>query len=183
MLTVEQVIDHFDLKPLPVEGGIFRQTYLAEEVISKEALPSRYQWDKAFGTAILYLLTSDQDSFSALHVLPTDEIYHFYLGDPVEMLLLYPDGRSGRVILGQDILGGQHVQFVVPRSVWQGSHLLPGGRFALLGTTMAPGFDVQDYVGGERDALILRHPDQADLIRKLTREDTIIFTEKTELHS
>jgi len=163
------LIKHLGLEPLPVEGGLFRQTYCAAEKIPRSALPDRYRGDKAFGTAIYYLLTSDADSFSALHQLPTDEVYHFYLGDPVEMLLLFPEGRSERVVLGPDVLAGQQVQFVVPGGVWQGSRLIPGGRFALLGTTMAPGFDETDYVGGERQELLRRYPEQAELIRALTR--------------
>src|SRR5207245_2095434 len=103
------------------------------------SLPARYGTDRWAGTAIYYLLTPD--TFSALHRLPTDEVYHFYLGDPVEMLQLWPDG-SGRVgTLGQDVRAGQLLQVIVPRGVWQGSRLRPGGAFALLGTTMAPGFD------------------------------------------
>jgi hypothetical protein len=96
-------------------------------------------------------------------------VYHFYLGDPVELLLLFPDGAGRRVVLGPDILHGQQVQFVAPRGVWQGSRLLPGGRFALLGTTMAPGFDPTDYEGGRRHELLARYPDHAALIRALTR--------------
>ncbi len=167
--SVDQIIQHFNLKPLSGEGGLFTQSYCAWESIPKEALPARYPASKTFCTAILYLLTSDPDSFSALHKLPTDEIYHFYLGDPVEMLLLHPEGRGERVILGPNFLGGQHLQFVVPRDVWQGSHLLPGGRFALLGTTMAPGYDDSDYTGGGREELVTQSPEYAELIRQLTR--------------
>ncbi|MFQ5695874.1 MAG: cupin domain-containing protein [Terriglobia bacterium] len=169
MLTAKQVIEHFKLGPLPVEGGYFRQTYCSEERIPRTALPERYARQKALGTAIYFLLTADPDCFSALHKLPTDEVYHFYLGDPVELLLLYPEGRSERVVLGQDILNGQQVQFVVPRGVWQGSRLKPGGNWALLGTTMAPGFDPSDYAGGERDELLRRYPGEAGMIRALTR--------------
>ena len=169
MITAEQLMQHFNLEPLPIEGGHFRQTYQAGESILGEALPARYGRSKVAGTAIVYLLTPAPDSFSALHHLPTDEIYHFYLGDPVELLLLHPHGRSEQISLGQDILNGQYVQFVVPRGVWQGSRLMPGGRFALLGTTMAPGYDDEDYVGGEREALIAQYPDQAEQIRQLTR--------------
>lgn len=169
MLTPERLIEHFDLMPLPIEGGYFRQTYRTEETVPRAALPARYAGDKTFCTAIYYLLTSSPDSFSALHRLPTDEIYHFYLGDPVEMLLLHPAGRSQQVILGPDVLNGQQVQFVVPRGVWQGSRLVAGGRFALLGTTMAPGYDDADYVGGDRAELIHLYPEQAALIRALTR--------------
>jgi predicted cupin superfamily sugar epimerase len=169
VLTVEQLIAHFGLEPLPVEGGLFRQSYYSTEVIPQAALPARYAASKPFCGAIFYLLTAAPDSFSALHMLPTDEIYHFYLGDPVELLQLYPDGASAQVVLGQDILNGQHVQYVAPRDVWQGARLLPGGRFALLGTTMAPAFTSDDYRGGDREALLRQYPAQAELIRQLIR--------------
>lgn len=169
MLTAEKLIERLGLERLPVEGGYFRQTYQAEETIPRDALPARYRADKPFSTAIYYLLTSEPDSFSALHQLPTEEVYHFYLGDPVELLLLFPDGRSERVILGPDVLDEQQVQYVAPREVWQGSRLVPGGRFALLGTTMAPGFTKSDYRGGDRAELQRRHPKEAALIEKLTR--------------
>ena len=169
MITAEDLLKYYQFEPLPVEGGLFKQTYLAREMIPHAALPARYTHDKPFGVAILYLMTDDPNSFSALHKLPTDEIYHFYLGDPVEMLQLYPDGRSERVILGQDVLNGQRVQYVAPRDVWMGSRLLPGGKFALIGTTMAPGFTDDDYVGGEHAALIQQYPQEATLITQLTR--------------
>lgn len=168
-MTAEDLISYLKLEPLPVEGGYFKQTFCAEEKIPLSALPARYRSDKPFSTAIYYLLTAEPDCFSALHKLPTEEVYHFYLGDPVEMLLLFPEGGSERVILGRDVLGGQRVQFVAPRGVWQGSRLLPGGSFALLGTTMAPGFDVEDYVGGLRVELIRAYPGQAALITSLSR--------------
>jgi predicted cupin superfamily sugar epimerase len=170
-LTSQQLIEHLGLIPLRGEGGHFREIYRAPEIISKEALPDRYQVDKPMSTAIYYLLTDEEDSFSAVHLLPTDEVYHFYLGDPVEQLYLYPDGSSKKVILGQDLLAGHHVQYVAPANVWQGSRVIPGGKFALMGTTMAPGFTVEDYVGGERDVLIEQYPQEADLIRHLTHPD------------
>lgn len=168
-MDINWLIKHFGLEELPVEGGVFYQTYLSEESIPAAALPERYSEDKPFGTAIVYLLTPDADSFSAMHKLPTDEIYHFYLGDPVEMLHLHPDGRSERVILGQDLMNGQHVQYTVPRDVWQGSHLLAGGQYALVGTTMAPAFTHGDYEGATRELLTAQYPEQAALIRQLTR--------------
>ena len=169
MLSAVRIIEYLDLQPLPIEGGHFRQSYRAAETISGDALPARYQRDKQLCTAIYYLLTSDPDSFSAIHRLPTDEIYHFYLGDPVEMLLLYPEGDSAVIRLGPDLRAAQQVQFVVQAGVWQGSRLAPGGSFALLGTTMAPGYDEVDYTGGDRQALTERYPDLAELIRSLTR--------------
>ena len=171
MITPQQLVDMFNLKSLPIEGGLFFQTYCSPESFTRDQLPGRYPVSKPFGTAIVYLLTTDPDSFSALHKLPTDEMYHFYLGDPVELLQLHPDGRSERIILGQDLLNGQKVQHVVPRDVWQGSHLLPGGQFALLGTTMAPGYTDEDYVGGETETLIAAYPEQEKQIRQLTRPE------------
>jgi hypothetical protein len=103
-----------------------------------------------------------------LHRLNTDEIFHFYLGDPVIMLNLYSDGGSRLFTLGQDILSGHRLQHLVPYDVWQGACLADGGEFALLGTTMAPGFDFDDYVAGDRDELIAKYPDHKDLIIKLT---------------
>jgi predicted cupin superfamily sugar epimerase len=168
-LPAQALIELLGLEPLPVEGGLFRQTYRSDDLLAPAGLPPRYPAAKPAGTAILVMFTDDPDSFSAVHRLPTDEIYHFYLGDPIEMLQLYPDGRSARVILGQDVLGGQRVQYVAPRDVWMASRLAPGGRWALFGTTMAPGFTGGDYVGGEAEALIRQYPHEADLIRRLTR--------------
>ncbi len=168
-VTAEEIIRHFDLRPLAGEGGMFRQSYLAAERIPHNALPPRYTHDKPLGTAIYYLLTDAPDSFSEMHTLPTDEVYHFYAGDPVEMLLLHPDGRGEMVRLGPEFMSGQQVQFVVPRGVWQGSRLAPGGRWALMGTTMAPGYTDSDYVGGNRAELLARYPLSAADIGRLTR--------------
>ena len=166
-MTAAEVIDRLGLQPLPGEGGFFRQTWCAPERLSPGIAGARVE--KAVGTAIYYLVTDAANGFSAMHRLPTDEVYHFYLGDPVEQLLLYPDGQSEVVVLGPDLLGGQHVQHVAPRGVWQGTRLVPGGSWALLGTTMAPGFDVSDYEPGDREALVRAYAYAADLIRALTR--------------
>ncbi len=164
-MTAEELIQHLQLQPLEREGGFFRRTYRADEEIS--IAPERHDGRRALGTAIYFLLTPD--GFSALHRLASDEIYHFYLGDPVELSLLYPDGRSQQITLGPDVLGGHRVQFAVPRGVWQGSRLLPGGRYALLGTTMTPGFDWRDYEHGDREQLVAMYPENAETIRNLTR--------------
>lgn len=169
MTTDQEIIKLLKLEPLPEEGGWFHSSYLSSEQIPHNALPPRYTDSKLFGSAIYYLLTDQPDSFSALHKLPTDEIYHFYLGDPVEMLLLHPNGKSQRVVLGQDILNSQQVQFAAPRDSWQGSYLIPGGGFALLGTTMAPAYTQDDFILGERQPLVQQYPQVAELIKRLTR--------------
>jgi predicted cupin superfamily sugar epimerase len=124
---------------------------------------------RAQGTAIYYLL--EAGTFSEMHVLASDEIFHFYLGDPVEMLQLYEDGRGSAVFtLGGDLSAGQQVQLVVPAGVWQGTRLVDGGKVALLGCTVTPGFDFADYQGGSYAELAAKWPAEADRIRKLTRK-------------
>ena len=153
---VRQIIKKLGLKPLPREGGFFRETYRSDEKIPANALPSRYGCDKHISTAIYYLLTPD--CISALHRIKSDEIFHFYLGDPVMMLLLYPDGKDETIILGNLIDEGHHVQHVVPAGVWQGSYLIDGGKWALMGTTVAPAYDFSDFELGLRRNLIEKFP-------------------------
>jgi predicted cupin superfamily sugar epimerase len=140
--------------PHPEEGGFFRETYRCDETPS--GVPPRYQGKRAFGTAIYYLLTPE--TFSHMHRLDSDEIFHFYAGDPVEQLILRPDGNADTVLLGTDLLAGQVPQHVVPRTVWQGARLAPGGDWALLGCTVAPSFEFIDYHHGARSSLLQGWP-------------------------
>ena len=167
MLNAEEVIKLLKLEPLPQEGGFYRETYRAPAQVSADALSGSYAGPRSIGTAIFYLLTSAPDSFSAIHRVPGDEVFHFYLGDPVEMYLLHSEGFSTRVVLGPDLQRGQQLQFIVPGGVWQGARVM--GRFALLGTTMSPGFDSQDFNLGDREELLRQFPECAKLIRSLTR--------------
>lgn len=164
--TVEQLIAALDLEEHP-EGGYFREVYRAGEVLEETALPERYRGPRACATSILFLITPE--SFSALHRLASDEIYHLYLGGPVDLSMLHPDGWAETVRLGQDVLAGERVQCTVPRGVWQGSRLLGDAPFALLGCTVAPGFDFADFEMADRDLLLRDHPDHAPLIERLTR--------------
>lgn len=166
MLTPEEIIGRLGLRPLVREGGFFAETYRSCEQLAPAALPSRYAGARALATAIYYLLTPE--SCSRLHRLASDEIFHFYLGDPVEMLQLDPDGSGRRFTLGSDLRTGMMPQVCVPCGVWQGSRLRAGGRLALLGTTVAPGFDSADFEAGDRDTLLAAYPDYASAIRDLT---------------
>jgi predicted cupin superfamily sugar epimerase len=165
-MTTDELIKHFDLEPLPVEGGLFRRHYEAEETIPSHALPERYDSHKLHSSAITYLHTAETRSL--LHRLKTDEIYHFYNGDPVELVLLFPDGSFQTILLGHNYSGGHVPFYAVPRGVWQGSALVPGGSWALLGMTMAPAYDVQDFELGVRDELLAQYPAARELIFRLT---------------
>ncbi len=166
-ITAEEIKRRLGLRPHPREGGWFVETWRAQERIAGAALPERYGAERAAGTAIYYLL--EPGNFSEMHRLRSDEVFHFYLGDPVEMLQLRPDGTGRRVILGTDFAAGEFPQMVVPQGVWQGSRLIEGARFALLGCTVSPGFDYADYETGTRAELLAEWREWADLIEGLTR--------------
>jgi predicted cupin superfamily sugar epimerase len=160
-MTYEEIKGLLKLEPHPIEGGWFRRTYTSGGTVE---LP---RGARAQGTAIYYLL--EPGTFSELHVLDSDEIFHFYLGAPVEMLQLFPDGSSALLTLGPDLAAGQHVQALVPAGVWQGTRLIGDGKLALLGCTVTPGFDFADYRNAPAAELIAKWPDQAKRIRALTR--------------
>ncbi|HZQ07192.1 MAG TPA: cupin domain-containing protein [Anaerolineae bacterium] len=187
MITPEFLIEHFQLEPLTIEGGMYRLHYRSDEHIHPDVLPERYTQAKATGNAIVYLHLASGHALgtssvgrdhlqqphtcSMMHRLRTDEIYHFYNGDPVTLLLLYPDGHSETHVLGQDYVHGHVPFFVVPRHVWQGSFLNDGGKWALLGCTLAPAYDDEDFELGVRELLCAQYPEAAELIRRLTPDD------------
>ncbi|MGA5382865.1 cupin domain-containing protein [Streptomyces pseudogriseolus] len=158
-MTPDDLVAHFGLEPIPREGGRFRQTW---------AGPARPD-GRPEGTAIVALLTAGPGDFSALHRLPADETWHHYLGDPLRMLLLAPDGTSNTPVLGPDVLGGQHVQLTVPAGTWMGARVADGGSWTLFGCTMAPGFTYEGYEHGDPVELAARYPDRANLVAALGR--------------
>ena len=160
-MNANQIKKLLNLEPHPMEGGFYRRTYTSAGSVDSG------RGKRAQGTAIYYLL--EPGTFSEMHRLDSDEIFHFYLGDAVEMLLLYPDGGSVVRTLGPDLLAGQHVQLVVPAGVWQGTRLVGEGKVALLGCTVTPGFDFADYRNAGYKELAEKWPDVAERIKGLTR--------------
>lgn len=167
-LTAEDVKRLLHLQPHPREGGWFVRTYEASERVAASAFyDGRYPSSRATGTAIYYLL--EPHTFSELHVLASDEIFHHYMGDAVEMLQLHPNGETSRHILGPDLAAGQTPQLIVQQGIWQGSHMLTQEHgFALLGCTVSPGFEFEDYRSAPRADLIAQWPNEAELITRLT---------------
>lgn len=167
-MDAKQIIKMLNLVPLPEEGGYYIETYRSDDVIAAGALPDRYAYDKTFSTAIYFLITPDD--FSAMHRIPSEEIFHFYAGDSVEMLHLYPDGSHAKIIMGNNLEVGEVPQVIVPRGIWQGCRIKLGGKYALLGTTVAPAFDFDDYENGNRCELTAQYPECMDFIKELTRD-------------
>ena len=159
-LNPEEVIKKLNLIPLADEGGYYKRTWTSD--INLGGVPQ--------GTAIYFLLVNSLEGFSALHTLSRPEIYHFYLGDPMELSLFYKNGKVEKIIMGQDIFNGEVPQYTVPEGVIQGSQLISGGRFALLGTTMSPGFTIDDFYLNSRKEMLNTYPEHKKLIFSLTRD-------------
>ena len=169
MLDAETIIRELNLAPLPREGGFYKETFCSSVMLPKETLGSTYTGKRAISTAIYYLITTE--ACSIMHRLPGTEIFHLYLGGPVETTLLYEDGTGEIVTIGTDIESGMRPQLIVPNGTWQGSELALGSDlgYALLGATMAPGFSFDDFCLGKRSALKKSHPDFSEEITRLTR--------------
>jgi predicted cupin superfamily sugar epimerase len=165
-MDARSLIEKLGLEPHP-EGGYYRETWRSRVQLPGAALPAAYAGERCAGTAIYYLLTPD--TFSAFHRVASDEIFHFYRGDPVELWTLASDGSGGCTTLGSEVEKGMHPQAVVPAAAWQGSRLKAGGAYALLGTTVAPGFDFDDFEMATRDVLAAAYPDFAAIVAALTR--------------
>jgi predicted cupin superfamily sugar epimerase len=171
-MTSEEVKKLLGLVPHPREGGFYIRTYESGERVPAAAFSdSRYAGARFTGTAIYYLL--EPGTFSEMHRLKSDEIFHFYAGDPVEMLQLHADGNGTIIRIGNDLANGERPQVLAPRGVWQGSRLAPGGAWALLGCTVSPGFEFEDYECGAREELYAEWPAFKATITELT---TLIST-------
>jgi predicted cupin superfamily sugar epimerase len=149
------------------EGGFFAESYRSPETIPPSALPVRYGGPRSFGTAIYFLLAGDD--FSALHRIASDELWHFYFGSPLTVHLITPEGTHVAQRLGPDFPGGERFQMVVPAGCWFGATVENRSGFALVGCTVAPGFDFADFHLGKRAELLAEHPRLEELITRLTR--------------
>ncbi len=160
-------IEKLQLEPHP-EGGYFRQTYRAELEIALQALPLGFTRAHAISTAIYFLLAGE--NFSAFHRLRSDEMWHFYIGAPVTVHMIEPDGTYSAIALGDDPGAGHVLQAVVRAGCWFASHVADWKSFALVGCTVSPGFDFEDFEMAKRAKLVHEYPQHCEVIKRLTRE-------------
>jgi predicted cupin superfamily sugar epimerase len=167
-----RLIERLKLMKIPDEGCWFALTYRSPDTVTGPALPARYRGMPHVGGSAIYALATRED-FSAMHRLQTDELWHYYGGDPLELLLLYPDGSGATQVLGPDVFHGQQPQIVVPRGTWQGSRPVRDhpDAYTFFGNTLAPGFEACDFEIGYRDELQQAYPAFAALIAELTRAE------------
>jgi predicted cupin superfamily sugar epimerase len=165
MPSAEIYIKELELLAHP-EGGWYREAYRGETVLRADALPNTFGGDRNVSTAIYYLLEAGQSSH--LHRIKSDEIWHFYAGEGLEVDCILADGSFKRIELGPDIAKGQQFQAVVPAGAWFGARPLPGSTFALAGCTVAPGFDFADFEMAKREDLLAQFPQHREVIEALT---------------
>lgn len=166
MNRLSQIIRTLDLQPHP-EGGFFRETYRSAGLIRRDSLDSGYPGARNYSTCIYFLLTSEV--FSAFHRIRQDEIWHFYDGSPIELHVISDDGRYTKTLIGRDLDQGQVPQWVVPGGAWFAATVVQQDAYALLGCTVAPGFDFLDFELPTREELTGKFPHHGGLIARLTR--------------
>jgi len=165
-LTAAQWISALELRPHP-EGGWYRETYRAGEHTAAEHLPARYGGPRAFCTSIYFLLEAAQ--FSAFHRLKSDELWHYHAGGALQVWMIDEAGRLRTEQVGPDPAAGDRLQLVLPAGTWFAARPLPAARYALIGCTVAPGFDFADFELAGRAALAGLFPQHRVLIQELTR--------------
>ena len=165
-MTAEYFIKHLQLQSHP-EGGFFKETYRSEGIITSKYLPASFNSDRNYSTAIYFLL--QQGDYSAFHRIGSDECWHFYEGRTLLIHVIDEDGKYSCIRLGRKIHDGEVFQFVVPANCWFASEPAPGTEFALVGCTVAPGFDFADFEMADQKNLMKAYPQHHSIIQRLCR--------------
>ena len=166
MSITDQLIQKYNLEPHP-EGGWYKQTYKSNEQIAADALPERFGANRVFSTAIYFLL--GKGNFSAFHRIKSDECWHFYAGDPLDIYIIHQSGELEHISLGNDFEGGQTFQYVVPANCWFASRPAPGSSYCFVGCTVSPGFEFDDLELADANSLSNVYPQHKAIIKELCR--------------
>ncbi|RMF60538.1 MAG: cupin domain-containing protein [Calditrichaeota bacterium] len=159
-------IDILKLQPHP-EGGYYREIYRSNEIVKKEHLPERFNGDRCLATSIYFLL--EGNDFSSFHRLKSDEIWNFYTGSSLTIYSIHPNGILTQIFLGDDYEAGEVFQAVVPAGCWFAARVNVSNSYSLVGCTVAPGFEFDDFELGKREQLLKQFPQHQQLIRQFTR--------------
>jgi uncharacterized protein len=164
--TAEEVKAMLGLEPHPTCGFV-AETYRSPSKIPATALPEAYEGDRPYGSALYFLVSPDAQI--VMHRIRSDQLYHHYMGDPLEVLMLYPDGTGAVAAVGSDLAGGERPQLFVPGGTFHTSRLAPGDSgYALLASTEWPGVEPPDVEHGNIEELIAAFPDMDAQIRAFT---------------
>lgn len=165
-LTVTEIVAHYQMLPHP-EGGYYKETYRSKDEVDHTELPNRFPGKRVMATAIYFLL--EQGNFSAFHRIKSDETWHFYAGQSLEIMVLHCDGQLEIIQLGNKIHLGEKFQATVPAGAWFASRPALESTFSLVGCTVAPGFDFEDFELAKAEELVELFSQHASLIRELCR--------------
>lgn len=167
MTEVENIIQKLELQKHP-EGGFYKEVYRSSGTIHQDCLPDSFSSKRNYATSIYFLLTSD--TFSAFHRIKQDEIWHFYKGSPIKLHMISETGNYSNIIIGNDLNANQVLQFVVPAKYWFAAEVIGSdSSYSLLGCTVSPGFDFDDFELPSRADLVSKFPQHKKLIENLTR--------------
>lgn len=158
-------IQKLELLPHP-EGGFYKETYRAME--SNSFVMNGQKKNRNLSTAIYFLM--ECGNFSAFHRIQSDELWHFYTGDPLEIVIIEPSGKLEKILMGSNPENGECLQAVVPANVWFGSRPLQGSTYSLVACTVSPGFDFQDFELAQKENLLHQFPKHKQIIEELTRD-------------
>ncbi len=165
MTEAKKIIKSLQLQPHP-EGGFFKETYRSQGAISVDSLGEDFSEKRSYSTCIYFLLTSD--SFSAFHRIKQDEIWHFYKGSPIKLHIISEDGNYKKIIIGNHLEKGELPQYVVQAKDYFAAEVINPNDFTLVGCTVAPGFDFNDFELPSREDLVSRFPQHIQIIKHLT---------------
>lgn len=165
-MNADELIKSFNLLPHP-EGGWYSENYKSSEYILKNALPDRFNGNRSISTAIYFLL--EEGNFSAFHRIKSDECWHFYAGDPLEIYVIQANGSLNIVTLGSNIKEGELFQYVVPANCWFASRPAQNSKFSFVGCTVAPGFDFDDFEMADAEFFCKEFPALKDIVLPLCK--------------
>ncbi len=166
MTQVEDIVETLELRPHP-EGGYYKEVYRSQGGIPEHALPDAYKGSRNYMTSIYFLLTSE--NFSAFHRINQDETWHFYKGTSLAIHMINEVGEYSKVIIGNNLEAGELLQFTVPGQVWFAAEVCIANSYALVGCTVAPGFDFRDFELAQNNTLKIEFPKHKKIIDKFTR--------------
>jgi uncharacterized protein len=165
--NAKKIIESLNLNAHP-EGGFFREIYRSDETLSNKTLPVRYTSQRTFSTSIYYMLVENQ--ISHFHCLKSDETWHYYTGSQVIIHCLEPDGTYNQIKIGCQFENSIFPQFTIKKGTWFAAEIEDKNSYSLIGCTVAPGFEYDDFELGNRNSLFEQFPNHKELITRFTKD-------------
>tara|TARA_B100000809_G_C15115090_1_gene522107 strand:- start:1730 stop:2227 length:498 start_codon:yes stop_codon:yes gene_type:complete len=165
-MQVQEIVKQLELLPHP-EGGYYKETYRSDGQIDQGSLDEQFSGKRSYSTGIYFLLT--KNNFSAFHKIKQDEMWHFYKGDPLAVHMIDEQGNYSKQLIGGNLSKDELPQFVVPKGCWFASSVEHHGEYSLVGCTVSPGFDFDDFELADRNSFIEQYPIHQEIITQLTR--------------